>query len=92
MEEIKNFGRLDPMGRRNRFNIDHGVRMIIYLSRERKKFDRFGIILAWSTGFLRTDVLVILHAGCLTFHTIHPNKQMNNGTKVRQAVAHTEKI
>lgn len=50
------------------------------------------IFLAWSVGFLRTDVLVILHAGCLTFHTIHQNKQMNNGTKIRHVVANTEKV
>lgn len=50
------------------------------------------IFLAWSTAFLRTDILVILHAGCLTFHTIHQAKQMNNGTKIRHVVTNTEKV
>ncbi|CAF1460414.1 unnamed protein product [Adineta steineri] len=34
-----------------------------------------------SAGFLTTDILVILHAGCLTFHVVNHTKQMNNGTK-----------
>ncbi|CAF0831155.1 unnamed protein product [Rotaria sordida] len=46
----------------------------------------------WSVGFLTTDTLVILHAGCLTFHTVNYNKQINNGIKTRNLITHTEKV
>jgi hypothetical protein len=47
--------------------------------------------LAWSTGFLTADDLIILHAGCLTFHAINHNKAMSNGTKIRNIITNTEK-
>ncbi|CAF1156590.1 unnamed protein product [Adineta steineri] len=46
----------------------------------------------WSVGFLTTDVLLILHAGCLTFHAVNHHKQINNGTKVRNSITNTEKV
>ena len=54
--------------------------------------DEFDFVLAWSIGFLTTDVLVIVHAGCLTFHADNQNKQINNGTKIRNIITNTEKI
>jgi hypothetical protein len=54
--------------------------------------DQFRFSLAWSTGFLTNDVLVILHAGCLTFHPANHNKPMNNGIKIRNNVTNTEKV
>lgn len=49
-------------------------------------------ILAWSMGFLTNDTLLILHAGCLTFHASSHHKQVHNGTKIRNAVTHPEKV
>ncbi|CAF3330836.1 unnamed protein product [Rotaria socialis] len=46
----------------------------------------------WSVGFLTTDTLVILHAGCLTFHIVNHNKQINNGTKIRNIITNAEKV
>ncbi|CAF0790421.1 unnamed protein product [Rotaria sp. Silwood1] len=46
----------------------------------------------WSVGFLTTDILVILHAGYLTLHTVSHNKQMNNGTKIRNIITNAEKV
>ncbi|CAF1318160.1 unnamed protein product [Adineta ricciae] len=46
----------------------------------------------WSVGFLTTDTLLILHAGCLTFHAVNHNKQLNNGTKLRSIITNTEKL
>jgi hypothetical protein len=50
------------------------------------------LFVAWSIGFLTTDILVILHAGYLTFHAVNHNKQINNGTKLRNIVTNTEKL
>jgi len=37
--------------------------------------------------------MVILHAGCLTFHAVNHNKQINNnGTKIRNTITNTEKV
>ncbi|CAF1427200.1 unnamed protein product [Rotaria sordida] len=48
----------------------------------------------WSVGFLTNDTLLILHAGCLTFHasTTNNNKQINNGTKIRNVIPNAEKV
>ncbi|CAF0873500.1 unnamed protein product [Adineta steineri] len=46
----------------------------------------------WSVGFLTTDILVILHAGCLTFHAVNHTKQINNGTKLRNIITNAEKV
>ena len=43
-------------------------------------------------GFLTTDVLIILHAGCLTFHAVNHTKQINNGTKLRNIMTNAEKV
>jgi hypothetical protein len=88
MEEIKKYGRLDPMVKRNQYNIDLGVRIRI----QSNILLRLLFILAWSTGFLTSDVLVILHVGCLTFHAVNHHKQMNNGTKLRNIVTNSEKV
>ncbi|CAF1465485.1 unnamed protein product [Adineta steineri] len=45
-----------------------------------------------SVGFLATDVLVILPAGCLTFHVVNHTKQLNNGTKFRNIITNVEKF
>ena len=86
MVEIKKSGRLDQKVKRNRFNIDRGVRISI-------RFIYLFIysLLAWSVGFLTTNTLLILHAGCLTFHTVNHHKQINNGTKIRNVITNTEK-
>ncbi|UJR16019.1 hypothetical protein I4U23_002933 [Adineta vaga] len=46
----------------------------------------------WTVAFLTNDVLVILHAGCLTFHSVNQTKQMNNGTKLRNIITNAEKV
>jgi len=52
----------------------------------------------WSLGFLTNDTLLILHAGCLTFHSTSSNKlslptsQINNSTKTRSIVANADKL
>ena len=48
--------------------------------------------LAWSVGFLTTNTLVILHAGCLTFHAINSNKQLNNEGKMRSTITNAENL
>jgi hypothetical protein len=88
MEEIKKSGRLDQKVKRSRYNIDHGVSDLIIIIIYVLDF----ICLAWSVGFLTTDTLLILHAGCLTFHAVNHNKQMNNGTKTRNVITNTEKV
>jgi hypothetical protein len=49
-------------------------------------------LLAWAAAFLTTDVLVILHAGCLTFHAVHQTKQVNNGPRLRNIITNAEKV
>ncbi|CAF3505268.1 unnamed protein product [Rotaria sp. Silwood1] len=50
----------------------------------------------WCVGFLTNDTLLILHAGCLTFHASNNNnnnnKQLNNGTKIRNVIPNAEKV
>ena len=43
-------------------------------------------------GFLTTDTLLILHAGCLTFHAVNQQKQINTGPKLRNIITNTEKV
>ncbi len=75
--------------KKNRFNIDHGVSIFDYYH---CLFIYSFHFLAWSVGFLTTDTLLILHAGCLTFHAVNNQKQINNGTKIRNVINNTEKI
>ncbi|CAF1455274.1 unnamed protein product [Adineta ricciae] len=46
----------------------------------------------WTVAFLTNDVLVILHAGCLTFHAVNQAKQMTNGSKLRNIMTNAEKV
>lgn len=52
----------------------------------------FYFFLAWSIGFLTTDTLVIVHAGCITFHIVNHSKPIQNGAKIRNSMIHTEKV
>jgi hypothetical protein len=75
--------------KKNQFNIDHGVSIwvnIIFV------FIYSFYYLAWTAGFLTNDTLLILHAGCLTFHAVNHHKQTNNGTKIRNIITNTEKV
>ncbi|CAM4880571.1 unnamed protein product [Rotaria socialis] len=48
----------------------------------------------WSVGLLTNDTLLILHAGCLTFHASNNNnnKQSSNGTKIKNITSIAEKV
>ena len=50
------------------------------------------LILAWSVGFLTTDILIILHAGCLTFHAVNINKPVNHSAKIRNSMTNVEPV
>ena len=51
------------------------------------------LFVAWNIGFLTSDILLILHAGCLTFHAANHTKQTTNPTKAQLATSNnTEKV